>query len=82
MTSERVLDLHSAFRSYGYVMTAEPIPGQEDLFCAAMREGLARIEARMKANARAYGFRGRSEGALAALHARLPEPAWGVEVSV
>lgn len=72
--------LQGAFHSLGYVVMADPIQGEEELFVATLQEGLDRIEATMQSNARRFGFRGRSKRALAALHHDLPEPVWGVEV--
>lgn len=72
--------LTGAFRSFGYVVMADPIEGEEDKFAAHLKEGLDRIEETMRVHARRHGFRGRSKRALAALHRSLPSPVWGVEV--
>lgn len=74
------LDLCSAYRTYGYFVAAEAIPGEEALFAATLRAGLAKIDVTLASNAKQYGMRGLSKRALAALHAHLPVPAFGVEV--
>ena len=71
--------LYEAFRRVGYLVTAEPIPGSEDTFVSALREGFERVGDTLASNARRYGFRGLSKAALAALHQDLPRPCWLVE---
>jgi hypothetical protein len=80
-TELRLFSLYGAYKSYGYVVTADPIPGEEETFMRTLREGLLEIAHHMTANARSYGTRGKSKKALANLHRTLPEPVWGVEVA-
>jgi hypothetical protein len=80
-TELRLQSLWEAYRLYGYVVTADPIPGQEETFLATLRDGLVLINQHMIANARSWGTRGRSKAALANLHRTLPEPVWGVEIA-
>ncbi len=82
MTTEAILDLHSAFRSFGYFMTADPVDGQEALFTATMRETLAKVESTLAYINRRDGTRNKSNRALTNLHRALPNPAWGVEVAL
>lgn len=69
-----------AFEAYGYAVDAQPMPGREEQFAAALAEGFAKVENTFAFQAKHYGFRGKSRRAMDALHRSLPEPVWGVVV--
>ena len=73
-------NLYDGFRSYGYLVTAEPISGEEAQFVQSLKDGFAKVESAVSFNASRYGYRGKSKAALAALHAALPDPCWLVEL--
>lgn len=75
-----ILDLHSGFTAYGYVLAADPVEGEEALFISTYRNVLEGLSASMTVINRQYRTRGKSKAALDILHTRRPEPAWGVEV--
>lgn len=80
-TTEQLTDQQEDFlRSFGYVVTMDPILGEEEAFLDALREAYTKINKVFQHNARTFGFRGKSKNALAALHRDLPTPVWGVEV--
>lgn len=76
----RIERLEDAFRSFGYVIVAEPILGSEDLFCDKLDEALSKIERKLASNRKRYGYRGKSKTALSALHFDIPNPCFGVIV--
>jgi predicted deacylase len=80
-TAEQILDLHSGFRSFGYALVAEQIEGEEELYVQTYRAVLSGLADSLSVINRQYRTRGKSKAALAILHTRRPEPAWGVEVS-
>jgi hypothetical protein len=69
-----------AYRTLGYVITAEPIPGMEDQFVSTLVDGFSKLTADFQQSNKRYGYRGRSKAALAALHSAYPRPVFGVEV--
>lgn len=75
---DRLDRLEDAFRSFGYVVIAEPILGKEDLFCDNLEEALSKIERLFRYNAKTYGYRGKSKNALDALHSIIQTPCFGV----
>lgn len=79
-TNREASHLYEAFRAYGYLVTAEPIPGQEDRFIECLREGYAKLDEIVRFNAKTYRYRGFSKAARAALHRDLPQPCWLVEL--
>ena len=77
----KIWNVEDAFRAYGYVVDASPIPGSEDQFVSGLWEALKKVEEMMAFNARNFGMRVNSKRAMRALHAALPNPAWGVELA-
>lgn len=78
--NDKIHNLICGFGNYGYVVSARPIPGDEEDFYQHLRVGLARLEANFESNTKELRTRGKSKRAIAALHRRMPEPIWGVEV--
>ncbi|MBY3433866.1 hypothetical protein HFN89_06855 [Rhizobium laguerreae] len=78
--TDRIERLEEAFRAFGYVVIAEPVLNSEDLFADTLCSALSKVELTFSINAKRYHFRGRSRNALAALHAAIPHPCFGVEV--
>jgi len=76
-----ILDLCGAFAAYGYLVTANPIAGDEATFEQHLRDGFRQLESDFAALAKTYRTRGRSKRALDILHTRRPNPIWGVEVA-
>jgi hypothetical protein len=76
----RIETYTAALSAYGYVVMMEPIPGEETTFGNTLAVAFAKVESTMLHHARQHGYRGKSKAALAALHAALPEPTWGVEL--
>jgi len=79
--TDRIERLDDAFRAFGYRVIAEPALNAEDVFADTLDKALSKIERTHQANARRYGFCGRSKNSLAALHSILPHPCFGVEVA-
>jgi hypothetical protein len=79
----KIEQMHDAFDHYGYIVTSTPIEGQEEVYYKSLLAGLRKIETHMDLMSKGPGrVRGTSKRALMLLHARLPEPAWGVEVNI
>lgn len=76
-----ILDLCSAFGGYGYIVTANPVAGEEATFESYLRDGFKNLQADFAYIAKAHRCRGRSKRALDILHSRRPSPLWGVEVA-
>lgn len=81
MIIERKIEQYEdAFYAHGYIVSASPVEGEEELFLNHLREGFAKVEAVLEINAKRYGYRGLSANALNALHIDLARPCWAVEV--
>lgn len=78
---DRILDLHSGFRSFGYALVADPIEGEEELFISTYEAALEKLAADLGYFNRRDGHRNKSAPALANLHRLMPAPAWGVELA-
>jgi len=79
-TIEQLTDhFENTLRHYGYVVTMDPILGEEEAFLDALKLAAHKIEKIVQHNAATHGFRGLSKNALAALRRDLPTPVWGVE---
>jgi hypothetical protein len=74
-----IQDLQLALRSYGYVVTTEPLEGSENEYVAHLRSALNRVVVDADFARRRHGFRGKSKALLEYLHQVTPSPAWGVE---
>jgi len=79
--SQKIEAAEDAFRSYGYRVFAEPIPGQEEVFALSLWSGVRKVEETMAGISKTFKTRGKSSRAMSILHGGLPVPAWGVEVA-
>lgn len=59
MTIERKIEQYEdSFYAHGYIVSASPVEGEEEMFLNHLREGFAKVETVMAINAKRYGYRG------------------------
>lgn len=78
--TDKIENIRAGFRSYGYRIISEPVPGQEQEWYSELRDGLNKLDVEAEAiHERAHCF-ALNERTLRILHTTLPQPCWGVEL--
>lgn len=81
--SLKIENVVGGLRNYGYLVAVKPLPGREQEYYKALRDGLLKIDVAIESYRRHFGVRGTNTKRIREMLWRdLPEPCWGVTAPI